>query len=533
MELNLLFAIAFVGAFLCSLAANQWLKGRAHFLGLIDWPGEPRRLHTRPTAVVGGSALMLTIGLVAGVAVFGFDLAERYPAQFASLVPLFGGAVAICLAGLLDDLRKLPSSVKFAFQVLVSVAVVAGGIRIGSLEVPFLGIFDLSAPVGVGLTVFWLVGITNAFNLIDGTDGLAAGAALLSTGAMFVVSLILGHELIALVLGITAAAIVGFLHYNYPPASVFLGDSGSQMLGFLLAGLGVVGATKAATAVAITVPVVAFGLPVLDTALAIVRRALRGDSIVKADRSHIHHRLVDLGLSSRGIVLVLYAACGLFAIASLVTLSSERLVVGPVYGAVFLGIGYGIHRLRIPELLELRRLWGEGAGIRRSIHRNVAIRERARELGEMDSLPRILAKLSDALEETAYDEAELWIHGRYLRQLPSAGPEITRGTLVGADDEGFIWRWSRNGFSERRYQMLELRAPVLVAERDAAARIAIRRGVNVEIPDGLAVLSDALLPAAARALQNARDLGTAEVVSVEEPFLHVQTADTQLRTASG
>lgn len=490
-------------------------------------------MHSRPTAVVGGIGLLIAIGFTAGVAYLGNDLAGRQPEQLGLLLPVVAGGVAMFVMGVVDDYRSLSAGIQFAFQVAVALAVVAAGIQITEMELPMLGVVELTPPLSAGLTVLWLVGITNAFNLVDGADGLAAGAAFMSVVAMFVTALAFGHETVALFLGITGAATLGFLHHNLPPASIFLGDSGSQFLGFVLAGLGIMAATNGSATVEIAVPVVAFGLPILDTALAIVRRMLRGESVAKPDRGHIHHRLTELGLSPTKVILLLYLACGVFGVVSLVPLAYDGLLVGPVYGALALGTAYGVYRLRVPEFLELGRLWRQGGGVRKRINRNVTIRQRARELRELDSLPAVLENLAGAFSEAEYDEVELWIDDRHLHPTPPVGSELRRGALVRARSGGFVWMWRRRGRLPSPPKMVNLRAPVLIADDGVAAEITLRQDRSTKGPDSLDVVSESLLPAAAHALKKLRERSVDAETEVAGEFGRVRTADTRLRVASG
>lgn len=344
----------FAAAFLFAVLLTRCLRARGSAWGFVDRPAGPRRLHGRPMPLVGGMAIVLSmflaLAMLAVVSPVGGLLQQAENRLF---LPLVAGALAMHLFGVLDDRKEFSPQVKLLGQIAIATAVFLGGVRLASLHVPGMGMIELSFWPCLLVTVFWLVAITNAFNLVDGTDGLAAGTALLATLAMLVASLVFGNGLTSLLLAVTAGALLGFLYFNFPPASVFLGDGGSLFLGFLLAGLGVVSSAKSATALAIVIPLVAFGLPVLDTVLVVFRRALRGVPIAGADRRHIHHRLLELGHTPRQVVLILYSVGGLFAIASLVVLSGN----GPLIGLVFLVLGaglyFGVRRLRLPELRAL------------------------------------------------------------------------------------------------------------------------------------------------------------------------------------
>jgi UDP-GlcNAc:undecaprenyl-phosphate GlcNAc-1-phosphate transferase len=305
------------------------LAGR---LGALDIPGG-RKTHSSPVPRIGGLAVFL--GFMAGMAFAAFATGNllTIPQTGVYWRGLAIAATGLLVAGLIDDLYGLRYYWKFAAQILAAVYVWNCGFRIETISHPFSGNLDLEL-LSFPLTLLWIVGITNAVNLIDGLDGLAAGIALITTVAVAVIAFARGQ------LGVTAAAValagslIGFLRFNFNPARIFLGDSGSMFLGFVLAVTSVRGSQKGPTVVAILVPLLVLGLPLLDTGLAVVRRlyrlrsrglrsenALRYvlsnlDQVFLPDRGHIHHRLIDLGLSHRGAVLTLYGVGGLFACAA-------------------------------------------------------------------------------------------------------------------------------------------------------------------------------------------------------------------------
>ena len=233
-----------------------------------------------------------------------------------SIGPVALGAAVILLLGTIDDVSPFRARYKLAAQVLVAVGVYSLGVRIELVSFP-LGALALGPVIAAVFTVVWLVGITNAFNLLDGADGVAAGSAFFASTAIFIISVALGHPAIGLVTAAVAGALLGFLPYNFPPARAFLGDSGSMGAGFLLAGLAVEGSTKGPTLVAIAVPLVAFAVPVFDTAITVVRRLVRGQPIFQRDQEHLHHRLASAGFSPRQVAGLIYAASAGFALLSM------------------------------------------------------------------------------------------------------------------------------------------------------------------------------------------------------------------------
>src|SRR5205807_5606771 len=209
--------------------------------------------------------------------------------------------------------------------------------------------------VGLPLTILWVIWITNAFNLIDGLDGLAAGSALFSTLSTCVVAILLRNKGILFMALVLAGAIAGFLRYNFNPASIFLGDCGSLLIGFLLSAIAIAGSQKSPTVVAVAIPIVSLGLPIVDVTVAVIRRFLSCKRLFDADREHIHHKLLGRGISHRQAVLVLYGVSACFGLLSLFLLSPHGTTVATVLTVVGIGVLIGVRQLRYPEFLELGR----------------------------------------------------------------------------------------------------------------------------------------------------------------------------------
>jgi UDP-GlcNAc:undecaprenyl-phosphate GlcNAc-1-phosphate transferase len=259
---------------------------------------------------------------------------------------LVGGSL-IVLVGVIDDYKNLPAKVKLVGQIVAAaVLVIAFDVRIDFITDPF-GDFFYTEWLAIPVTIFWIVGLTNTVNLIDGLDGLAAGVATIASVTIFLVALQQNILLVAVLTAALAGSAIGFLYYNFNPARIFMGDSGSMFLGYMLAGISVIGAVKCAATIALIVPILALGLPILDTTFAIVRRYRGGVPIFKPDRGHLHHRLMDLGFSQRQAVLLMYvisALLGLSAVA-LTEVSSQfaiaivcMVVALVLYGAKRIGI---------------------------------------------------------------------------------------------------------------------------------------------------------------------------------------------------
>jgi UDP-GlcNAc:undecaprenyl-phosphate GlcNAc-1-phosphate transferase len=303
------------------------LIGRAStVLGLVDAPGG-RKVHTQSVPRLGGLAVVAAAAL-AVVIVRAFVPASDNTAIWPHLRPLLAGAALIFAVGLVDDIRGLGPVPKLAIEFSAAVIVMLSGLLIE--RVTILGTTFALGWLAYPVTVVWLVGLTNAFNLIDGVDGLAPGIAAVAGGACGAILIARGHAAEAIVLAAFVGAMLGFLVYNFEPASIFLGDSGSLLAGFLLAATAIAGWQKGATALAAAVPLMIFALPIADAGATLVRRTFarptHGRSpgsilrqLAKPDREHIHHRLLSFGWSVRRTVVLLYCITALLSLFALAT----------------------------------------------------------------------------------------------------------------------------------------------------------------------------------------------------------------------
>jgi len=319
-------AIAFILAFIVSFMATPYTIKIANKIGAVDVPKDKRRMHTRAMPKFGGPAVILgfivsMIYLIIIMSIEGsLDLftEQEYGRK---LLGVLLGIGAIAITGILDDIKTLKPWQQLIGQILAAIIVVSFGIKIEHLNIPFLYRIGLTEIFSTILTVVWIVGVTNAINLIDGLDGLSSGISLISCVSLLVIFLMNGSPMIATII-VTAisGALVGFLPFNFSPAKTFIGDTGSNFLGFMLAVVSILGVAKTYTAAVIVLPVIVLGLPIFDVLFAIIRRVIKGKSIkaaFKPDKGHLHHRLVKKGFSQRQAVLILYglsASLGMFAI---------------------------------------------------------------------------------------------------------------------------------------------------------------------------------------------------------------------------
>ena len=334
-------------------------------IGAIDVPGE-RSLHTAPTPRLSGVAILVAV-LATGAIFLPWDSETR---------AILGGAAAISLVGMIDDIVDLPALVKLAGQIVAAIIPVSAGVTVDVFTLPFIGGVDpggtallelpLLGEVDLGEvgTVIGLVGIANVINLIDGVDGLAAGVCVISAVTLAAIALSLDRNAAGVLAAITAGAALGFLRHGFPPASSFMGDTGSNLLGFLLGAVAVQGALKTNAVVALAFPLVVLAVPILDTSFVVAKRLKYRRPIFGADRSHFHHRFANVGFSQRRTIAYLYgwtAAMAAFALAlRFVPYSNDRGDFDAVWTAVMVGFVliavYASYRLLIAlEILKLRR----------------------------------------------------------------------------------------------------------------------------------------------------------------------------------
>ncbi len=394
--------LVFLGSLLSSVLLTRYVRNFAATRGWVDSPTLDRHLHATPVPRLGGVAIYLSFTTVGGISL----LIPKWigmPAPFSvrTLLAILGPALLVFLMGLYDDLRSLGPYWKFAVQSLAAVLLYLGGLGIHQMDL-FAAGQVLRTAVGLPLTILWVLLITNAFNLIDGLDGLAAGSALFSTLVVFVASLQMESRLVPLLTIALAGSILGFLRYNFSPASIFLGDSGSQFIGFMLSALALAGSQKAPTMVAVAIPVISFGLPILDVALAVVRRFLSGKPLFRGDDEHIHHRLLKRGLSQREAALILYAVTAGFGLLSL-TLLHHADAIALVLVVIGIGVLLGVQYLRYAEFREVQDIVRRAIQRRRMMINNLLLRRATESLNSCADLDRICRILRDTLQPLGFD----------------------------------------------------------------------------------------------------------------------------------
>ena len=311
-SLILSFAIAFV----VSLATTPLAIKIAPKVGAMDIPKDNRRMHNHAMPRFGGMAIFL--GVLTSMVIM-LNMSSK-------IMVIIAGGACMYILGVVDDIKTLRARTKFFFQIAIAIVMYMNDIRVSFLSNFFgYGRSELNEIFCFVVTIIWIVGITNTVNLVDGLDGLAAGTTAIASFAIAYVGYIHGMYLSASALLALAGGALGFLPFNFYPSKIFMGDSGSLFLGFMMSTLSVIGLVKQATVVAVIIPVLVMGFPIFDTLFAIFRRIINRRPIMEADRLHLHHRLITLGYGQRRATLMLYCTSGIMSVAA-VTASRELFV---------------------------------------------------------------------------------------------------------------------------------------------------------------------------------------------------------------
>ncbi len=288
-----MFIYAFISALVISYFLTPQIKKLSFKLGAVDEPNK-RRINIDPIPSLGGLAIYF--GVVISLLIIGVSH---------ELIGIIIGATLIVVLGVIDDLYELSAISKLIGQILISLVLIAFGIKINFISNPFGGIYYLGL-LSVPLTLLWMVTVINIINLIDGMDGLAGGITVIAAATLAIFAYQQGQVLTVVIAASLVGATLGFLKYNFNPAEIFMGDTGSMFLGFMLGAISIVGSLKSVTLVTLLIPILALGIPIFDTCFALLRRKLNGQPIFKADKGHLHHRLLEMGLTQVEAVLIIY-----------------------------------------------------------------------------------------------------------------------------------------------------------------------------------------------------------------------------------
>ena len=324
-------AIAFLLAFIVAFMATPWSIKLANKIGAVDIPKDERRMHQNKMPKLGGVAviagflisiiyLLFVVTIEGSVNIFG---QENY---IKKLIGILLGIIVITITGILDDVKTLKPYQKLFGQVLAAVIVIAFGLQIDAINVSNLPQIGFNRGLSIFITLIWIVGITNAINLMDGLDGLSSGISLISCISLLIIFALNNSPMVAiLTISSLIGALVGFLPFNFAPAKTFIGDTGSNFLGFMLSVISILGVAKTYTIAVIVLPMLVLGLPILDVVWAIIRRIIKGKSIkaiFRADNEHVHHKLVKRGFTQKQAVLILYGASAIFGMFAIILFDS-------------------------------------------------------------------------------------------------------------------------------------------------------------------------------------------------------------------
>lgn len=324
-------AISFLLAFIVAFMMTPYSIKIANKIGAIDVPKDERRMRKKAMPKLGGIAiivgflvsiiyLLFMMNIEGSIDLFGKDEYGK------KMLGVFWGIVIIAITGICDDVKTLKPWQKLIGQILAACVVTFFGVQIDTVDIPFFRNVGLTKDISIILTLIWIVGITNAINLIDGLDGLSSGIALISCVSLVIIFSLNDSPMVSILMMTSLiGAIVGFLPFNFAPAKTFLGDTGSNFLGFIISVIAIIGAAKTYTATVIALPILVLGLPILDVGMAIVRRMIKGKSIkaiFKADKGHLHHKLVRKGFSQKQAVLILYGISATFGVFAIILLDS-------------------------------------------------------------------------------------------------------------------------------------------------------------------------------------------------------------------
>lgn len=487
--------ILFVSSFIVSLAISMvmtfWVQKTAVARGLLVPPASDRHLHTRPLPRIGGVGIYLSF-LITVVA---FCAIPKWGQQIFAPHALIGFLLAtgaIFSMGVCDDLKSIKPRSKLIFELFAAIFIYFAGFGLHEVSLP-IGGYDIGKPMGFLITTMWILLITNAFNLIDGLDGLAVGSALLSVIVVIATSLVRHNDLVTMLSCALFGTLLGFVPFNFHPASIFMGDSGSLFIGFALGTLSLNGWSGHPTVMGVAVPILCFGLPIVDVTLAVARRFLRRQPLFRADADHVHHKLLKRGLSQQHAVLLLYGATAAFVLASILLIREEKMLL-PVLGAAFLGIGLGVQQLRYPEFsggwLGLRPY----LRLRHMARAEQCIRRASRSLESCADFRSICQVLKENLQPIGIDGIRL--------TLPSSAavpPKWLRP--LRPDSQGrLVFSWSRRR-KRRMIWQYSLQLPSETPSR-AAASMFTRKPIRHSRPEA-EVFSDSFKISLSAAIQRA------------------------------
>lgn len=476
----------FIVSSILSFLITPIVRRKAIIWGAVAVPDDGRHIHLEPTPRLGGISIYLAfiIALLC-VPFLGNLVSDTFFANRTLLIALLGPATLVFLFGIYDDFRSATAPLKVLFQTIATIMVFLSGYRIENLSSPFGGTWELPILISFPLTWLWIVGITNAFNLIDGIDGLAAGASVFALLSILVFSIAQGNPEISLLAVVLVGAVIGFLRYNFNPAMIFLGDSGSLFLGFMAAVLSLAGSQKGSTIVAIAIPLVSFGLPLTEVGLSLLRRFLSGAPLLAGDRGHIHHRLLERGLTQRQAVILLYAVCALFSLFGLMLLNPQRNIGALIFFVLGVGLIFGVQHLHYAEFSVLGNQIRQGVSRgRRALAVGVRFRRTEDGLSSVETPDHLLSALDEMLATNEFDCAVLQLQDEH----PLFESQLRRYDTISewSMNRGIIWIWKREEIDIDEVltsnQFWSLRLPLTDEGGNGLGTITFYRSMTDDVP---------------------------------------------------
>ncbi len=409
----LFFATAFLLAII-SAGVLTWIVREVSIArGWVAAPSSFRHVHLTPIPRLGGVAIYSTFAIVSGICLVGRQISgtDLIPLDTGLFIALVVPSTLLFLVGLIDDILDIRAGVKLFFQASAGFAFYIAGLHATDVRWQIGGV-DYGPIVSALATVAWVIAISNAVNIIDGLDGLAAGSTLFSIITIFVMGVVAEKPVVVLLATILGGSLIGFLKFNFHPASIFLGDSGSLFIGVMLSGLSLAARTdRYPAALSMIIPVVAFGFPLVETGVSILRRFISGQRIFQADRAHIHHRLLELGLTQRQVVAVLYGFSAVCALLSIVLMYPAPLSAAFVLTLLAMLIVTCLRHLRYPEFREFRRIFWRLLEQRHVVASSVALRSAGTRLETESDFESIYQTLVATARSANVSSFELVISG--------------------------------------------------------------------------------------------------------------------------
>jgi UDP-GlcNAc:undecaprenyl-phosphate/decaprenyl-phosphate GlcNAc-1-phosphate transferase len=415
--------------------------------GAGDEPDE-RKVHTKIIPRSGGAAIFIVFLLALLITRYFNTNISNLLVLDRSMVFLFFGAIVCFGIGLIDDFYRLGPKIKFLFQIIAASFAYWGGIRIGGFDI--FGVYLKAGYLSYALTVFWFVVFINAVNLIDGLDGLAGGIVVFASMVMVILSVLREEYLTALMFTALGGSVLGFLRYNFNPATIFLGDGGSYFLGYTVAGLSILGSVKTQLGAAMLIPLLALGVPLFDAVLSPIRRFILGKDMFRPDKEHVHHRLVDMGLTAQKAVWLIYGIsfCLCLIALAMINIRDERA------GLFLIVLGAGAiiftRKLGYFEYFASDKLYGwfkdisDVVGISRDRRSFLSIQI---DTGRSENLNELWRNVSNALDKLEFDMAELRL--TLPKKINGGGaPYAGNEHMDNFDGATQPWQWARVDFDK-------------------------------------------------------------------------------------